>query len=220
MKQCDLREDHVEFFEDRAEDYIDCKMSIQKRSSFFEFCSTFIICVAILIDIVAQTQVTVAVIVVVISRIRVVVAIAVLSRIRIAIVFIVMIINSDELVINFAVRIDNHQDVVFTIAVRIVNFNRFSIAQTEIIDVEKIKLDSDIEERAQSTIEEFAHKYLCETLNSLTLIRKYRIINDSVSIESKIQIIAICDEFFHGKCTKTELNLEMFDILRRDRAIS
>ncbi len=214
MKQCDLHEDRVEFFESRAENYIDSKMSIQKRSSFFEFCSTFIICVAILVNIVAQTQVTVAVIVVVISRIRVVVAIAVISDIRIAIIFIVMIMMSDELAINFAVRIDNHQSVLFTIAVHMMIFNRCSIAQTEVVDVEKIKLDSDIEERAQSTIEEFAHKYFCEMLNSLTLIRKYRIINDSVSIESKIQIVAICDEFFHEKCTKTKLNLEMFDILR------
>jgi len=214
MKQCDLREDHVEFFEDRAENYIDSKVSIQKRSSFFEFCSTFIICVAILSDIVAQTQVTVAVIIIVISRIRVVVAIAVISDIRFAIVFMIMIMKSDELAINFAVRIDNHSDVVFKIAVHIVIFNRCSIAQTEIIDVEKIKLDSDVEERAQSTIEEFTHKYFCKMLNSLTLIRKYRIINDSMSIKSKIQIVAICDEFFHEKCTKTKLNLEMFDILR------
>jgi len=57
-------------------------------------------------------------------------------------------------------------------------------------------------------------------LNPLTLIRKYRIINDPVGIEPKIQIVAICDGFFHGKCTKTELDLEMFDILRRGRAVS
>ncbi len=86
--------------------------------------------------------------------------------------------------------------------------------KTEIINVEKIKLDSDVEERAQSTIEEFTHKYFCEMLNLLTLIRKNRIINDSVSIKSKVQIIAICDEFFHEKCMKTKLNLKMFDILR------
>ncbi len=137
-----------------------------------------------------------------------------INNIKFAIVFIIMIMKSDELAINFAVRINNHSDVIFMIAVHIVIFNCCSIAQTEIIDVEKIKLDSDVEERAQFTIKEFAHKYFCEMLNSLMLIRKYRIINDSVSIESKVQIIAICDEFFHEKCTKTKLNLKMFDILR------
>jgi len=90
------------------------------------------------------------------------------------------------LAINFAVKIDNHQSVLFTIAVHVVIFNGCSIAQTEVIDVGKIKLDSSIEERAQSTIEEFAHKYSCEMLNSLTLIQKYRIINDLVGIELKI----------------------------------
>ena len=32
-------------------------------------------------------------------------------------------------------------------------------------------------------------------------------------LKSKIQIIAIFDEFFHEKCTKTKLNLKTFDIL-------
>ena len=213
MKQCDLREDRVRFSGGRVGDYIDSKMSIQERPSFFGSCSTFIICTAILNDIVAQAQVTVAVTVTVISRIRVVVVIAVISGIRIAVAFTVMIMKPGGLAINSAARIDHYQGVVFTIAVRIVISNRCSIAQTEVIDVGKVKLDSGIEERAQSTTEESAHKYSCGMLNPLALIRKYRIINDPMGIEPKIQIVAICDGFFHGKCTKTELDLETFDIL-------
>ena len=58
--------------------------------------------------------------------------------------------------------------------------------------------------RAQSTTEESAHKYSCGMLNPLALILKYRIINDPMGIEPKIQIVAICDRFF----IKTELDLE------------
>jgi len=71
---------------------------------------------------------------------------------------------SSKLAINFAVRINYYQDIVFTIIVCIVISNCYNIAQIKIIDIKKIKLNFDIKEKIESTIEKFVYKYFCKML--------------------------------------------------------